>query len=314
MNRLGKEGFKALYHKHGLHRLWSFLELHVKNSIRILPKKEEEGLIGIGESKFGGSPDLPKDVDWFERKETPMAFVAQLNLDEVSAFDVDNVLPSSGILFFFYDQELDCLGYHPRDEGAAKVFYYDGEISELERKNAPKGLEHYARFNSCRLHFNSVINIPQLESSSLGIDGYDLGEEERSQLSDFEDELMEDIYSKYEDQISHEKEFDTERFDYKKFKLLGHANNAEFGSHAELICELVTNGLDCEDYSIFREAKVKELEQNANLWQLLFQVDTSSETGFHWASGGILYYWIKDVDLREKKFENTWGMIQNWSH
>ena len=71
---------------------------------------DAKGKITTGCSKFGGTPDLPRDFVWprFEgtwfdgsKKEFPLAFLAQISCKEVHPFDREGKLPSSGMLYFF---------------------------------------------------------------------------------------------------------------------------------------------------------------------------------------------------------------------
>lgn len=60
-----------------------------------------------GKSKLGGLPDLPAGTDWPRRGHKPLAFVAQLDLGEVSRYLRAPVLPTTGLLSFFYEADLD---------------------------------------------------------------------------------------------------------------------------------------------------------------------------------------------------------------
>ncbi len=55
----------------------------------------------IGESRFGGEPDLPEGSDWPDQRGVPMVFLAQLRLDELSI--QSPVIPDRGMFSFFCD-------------------------------------------------------------------------------------------------------------------------------------------------------------------------------------------------------------------
>lgn len=56
---------------------------------------------GLGESRFGGTPDLPLGMDWPLNDEgKALTFLAQINLADIPKFD-DNPLPASGWLMIF---------------------------------------------------------------------------------------------------------------------------------------------------------------------------------------------------------------------
>lgn len=56
----------------------------------------------IGETRFGGEPDLPPDVPWPLHDSEPMTFAAQIDLDSLRRFAAARELPASGLLSFFY--------------------------------------------------------------------------------------------------------------------------------------------------------------------------------------------------------------------
>lgn len=281
---MNKIELKEKFDQYKLNRVWNYLEPKIKNSIHIIPKVTNEESIDIGKSKIGGSPDLPKDFEWFKFKENPMSFLAQINLSEISDYDIDNKLPNKGILYFFYDSEQNVWGFDPKDKAGSKVFFYDGDVSELERKEKPNNLDEYSYFNSCSLNFKSSTNMLDYQSSLM--DDFTLEDEEETNYEDLIEEL-------YEDEI---------------FKLLGHSNNVQGGM--ELECELVTNGIYCGGPEGYQNPKRKKLEGNKGLWNLLFQMDSSDDIGAMWGDCGRIYYWIRENDLIERKFENSWAVLQ----
>jgi uncharacterized protein YwqG len=41
------------------------------------------------------------------------------------------------------------------------------------------------------------------------------------------------------------------------------------------------------------------------------QVDSNEQAGMHWASSGMLYYWITRSDLHAQQFGTTWLVLQS---
>lgn len=274
---------RKIFKDHNLSRIWEHLQTKIKNGIQILPSKVNENEINIGQSKLGGCPDLPKDIDWFKFNEKSMSFIAQINLEEASKFDLDNKLPKEGILYFFYDSKQEAWGFDPKDKKGSKVYYYKGEYSKLERKAKPTDLEEYSHFESCKLTFSSIASIPEFENDSLDL------------------ELNDEESDRYYDLIE-------EEFDGEIHKLLGHADIIQ--NRMELECELVTNGLYCGNSDGYNNLRAKELGKNVDLWNLLLQVDSNGESKMMWGDSGRLYFWIKDQDLKDEKFENAWVILQ----
>lgn len=79
---------------------------------------------------FGGSPKLPKDVQWPEIDGTSLCFVAQIDLTKVPQNIWSGVGPRQGQFAFFI---------HP-EELKAKVLHVDGT---LEKRSGPSPVESY---------------------------------------------------------------------------------------------------------------------------------------------------------------------------
>ncbi|MCH6259491.1 DUF1963 domain-containing protein, partial [Puniceicoccaceae bacterium K14] len=69
----------------------------------------------------------------------PQSFLAQLDLSEISQAD-SSFLPSTGYLYFFYDQEQGVWGFDPQDIGGWKVLYTEASIETFTERSAPEGL------------------------------------------------------------------------------------------------------------------------------------------------------------------------------
>jgi hypothetical protein len=96
----------------------------------------------------------------------PLWFVAQINLSEIKSFDLENLLPKEGMLYFFvrYDE--------------CRVLYYNGDYGVLQRAIASEQLLPFKQslwqnlykkkermlFESCALHFNTEYTHPSWDS------------------------------------------------------------------------------------------------------------------------------------------------------
>jgi uncharacterized protein YwqG len=58
------------------------------------------------------------------------------------------------------------------------------------------------------------------------------------------------------------------------------------------------------------DPRAKELEKNAHEWWLLLQVDSDDRASMMWADLGRVYFWIRGEDLRERRFERAWAILQ----
>ena len=57
-------------------------------------------------------------------KNRPLAFLAQINLAEASQYDRTGLLPTSGVLSFFYETVSMEWGFEPEHKGYARVYYF----------------------------------------------------------------------------------------------------------------------------------------------------------------------------------------------
>ncbi len=88
-----------------------------------------------------------------------------------------------------------------------------------------------------------------------------------------------------------------------RHRLLGHPDVVQGDMQRE--CEAVTAGL--EDWANSTE----RTQAGASDWRLLLQVDSDAVSGMEWGDVGRLYYWIRGVDLAERRFERVWGIHQS---
>lgn len=277
------EKLKNEYKKLGIIRAFNELEKFARNAIVIKQDIKDDEFIKIGSSKFGGLPDLPKNIEWFKNEITQnhMHFIAQINFSEVKKYDLQNELPNSGILYLFYDCIDMPWGYDPKDKFGKKVFYFNGDLSELERKQAPENTEI---FTATKLSFSSQIELPDYESDLIDNDK-------------FCDEEIDKIY-----------DMQYEFYKENSNKILGHSNNIQDGM--ELECELVTNGIYCGDESGYDSPRRFELEKNIANWVLLLQIDSNEETEMMWCDYGKIYLWITKQNLKERNFKDSWLILQ----
>jgi uncharacterized protein YwqG len=87
----------------GLERLAGEAERLTLPAIAIEAHAASDDDLPVGASKLGGQPDLPPDTEWPEHNGQPLGFLAQFNLAEVAPYDVESLLPRTGLLSFFYD-------------------------------------------------------------------------------------------------------------------------------------------------------------------------------------------------------------------
>ena len=138
-----------------------------KNTIKMC-MKDVENVIAKGTSKIGGFPDLPPEIpyptmsgysckrgDDTERYEkSAMQLVAQINLADIADLDIENKLPHTGILYFFWSGEIDSIHQtnkwvesvadDPENSAYHKVIWYNGDLSNLKRTEPP--VPYYSKY------------------------------------------------------------------------------------------------------------------------------------------------------------------------
>lgn len=93
-------------------KLIAMLKELARNEIRIA-YHDEGAILSACTSKIGGRPAVPDGFIWprylgesFDNiiKERPLSFMVQFNLEEIKAYDTENLLPKKGMLSFFMNR------------------------------------------------------------------------------------------------------------------------------------------------------------------------------------------------------------------
>ena len=56
--------------------------------------------------------------------------------------------------------------------------------------------------------------------------------------------------------------------------------------------------------------RYKKAEATQYDWRLLMQIDTDDDADMMWGDAGMIYFWIRDQDLRARRFDKTWMIFQ----
>jgi uncharacterized protein YwqG len=279
----------------GLSRVAAQLEQLALPSIHMVSVRAQENSLPLGVSRLGGLPDLPPDTAWPTWKNIPLAFIVQINLAEVHPLESMDLLPTSGMLYFFYDADHVPVGYDPAWRGGWQVLYYDGELSRLQRVPVPTALlekeptwmpkgQHYA---TCTLMFSLEMTLPPVNSTY--VDALKLSRQERHAYWN--------VLSMLEQRTS-----------APLHRLLGHPDALQGDMQTE--SQLVSHGLYLGNGWPEDRARVEQLLSGAYDWRLLLQLDTDPEAEMLWGIEGRCYFWIQAEALRKHHFENAWFIMQ----
>lgn len=283
---LTREKLLELLEQHGLsHRADEILS-QCKPSIHLtLGYGVDEADIPIGVSKMGGSPDVPPDFVWPEWNGIPLTFIAQFRLSDVKPYDVEDLLPEQGMLYFFFEK---WVYYHKIRElyksphGPYNILYHENETTPLAHVEHPVALSPYQVYTfdvrrvepyiACPVEFEYELTLPSLETTKLRPENDENGKETW------------DWYFAVE-----------ENYANPKHRLLGNETDIQTNYR-----------MRHDSHSVWKLGEFTD-------WTLLVQVDTDDSSnrkerkpGFSWADMGLIYVWINKNDLKAHNFDRVW--------
>jgi len=131
-------------------------------SIRLIAQFPSDGqTLRVGGCRIGGLPDLPEGVKWprlsaalkseptgLQCEDEPLWFLMQVDLSEVASADGANLLPKSGMLYFFFHwHEAE----RPEVPDAGLVLFCNDSKQRLHRTEAPADLHSAGHFQGFEL-------------------------------------------------------------------------------------------------------------------------------------------------------------------
>jgi len=279
-----KTGVQATFVTAGLSRLLKDLDSIARPSIRLLTTPVDESTLAPGTSKIGGVPDLPSGVPWPECHGLPQSFIAQIRLADIGPYDAENLLPHTGMLWFFYDAQQQTFGDNPTDKGCWCVLFRK-ELTGLQRTPPPAPLPTSSQFKACSMKFANEITLSQYPK--LDVANFDWTDEEQQKY-----ETLLSTFPSPEDRaaIHH--------------RLLGNPDTLQ--DDMRLQCQLVSHGITDDS-----DPRASEVAKGTMDWHLLLQIDSDEHAGMRWGNAGMLYYWVKRDDLHAQHFDATWLVLQS---
>jgi uncharacterized protein YwqG len=281
-----RENIRKLITEAGFGEFEDYLMKHARPSIRAYAQRtEDENIIPIGNSKIGGRPDLPQHMGWVTVDKTKeekgsLPFIAQFKLEDIKPYDEENILPDTGILYFFADP-FEVHSY----VNFGRVIYFDGDPALLERKEFPEDIPayqpgHIDRYYPCTTEFVSEVN--------LSFEVMDKGNFSKYP----ENKTWEDLVN-----LSYSASYPPRGLTVNR--LLG--CNYDVPGDMQLECQLITDVGDP-----FRASSAERLkaEQKKDDWQLLFQMGSDDNAGMMWSDAGTICFYIRQEDLSNRNFDN----------
>jgi uncharacterized protein YwqG len=223
--------------------------------------------------RLGGTPRLAGGVDWPTWQGRPLSFLAELDLAAISAFDSGLNLPTEGMLSFFVDYEEQPWGFQAEDFGGWRVIH--GSAAD-PRRTAPDGAESFIEIE---LSGRQTFTLPD-RWEDIAVAWWP-GKPAGSSISPMPEELHDPL------------EAYCEAIDGPGWP---DATNHRVGGWPSLVqnpfwqdCRLRSGGTD---------------------WSLLFQIDSDEDAGWMWGDVGMLYFAVRESDLRQQRFDDAWMVLQ----
>lgn len=243
---------------------------------------DKENYSHTGNSRVAGDPDLPSGFSWPMTEEgVPMSFIAQFNLDELHQLDIQQLLPATGMLYYF-------MGDIDQASNIAHKVVYIADKTALQRTPPPGTtvLEEGGRFKGYQLQAAASIMPPNYTYVDYNL------------LSNDEMDGLEDLCNHLTDGIG---------------RIGGYAD----GQHADHAIETAMYMVAGREYdyspanarkTLLQHFKGDEqaVEDTLNDIHLLFQVDSDNEVGFCWWDAGCIQFFMSRKDMKAAQFDRTY--------
>ncbi len=249
------------------------IESLIQSAILLRTSPIDEAQLHLGQSKLGGSPDLPPDWTYPHFNGKPLAFLAQINLAEIPISLPKTSLPATGILYFFsvFGWQDKLGGSHvelpwqlSKEPNFSQVLYFNGTPSVLKRQLAPSGIK---TFKSASVNFTHILSLPR---------AYEYARDPVLMNLDWTAEEFERFDNVYSD------------FNFIMTRKLGFTPNHKLLGYCDPIQAPIT-------------------QSNT---RLLCQIASDNYTEMMWADGGIIYFTISQSDLENQNFTTVYSDMQ----
>ena len=256
-------------------------------AIRLATWPIDEKNLKTGASKYGGSADLPRGMQWPawtnpQGERRPMIFFVQVDLaDAAKAAPAPLGLPDSGLLSFFADYSVDgvegIMGlYSYEQKGIAVIHSQAG--TELQRMKSPVNPQPSA----------ALAMIPMWTWAHEAQEGMRLSREEYEAL-----DVLEQTYEGEILKLAGQWRLDG------RHQLGGHANFIQHPVEEEVV--QTTNG--CFDAGNFDHAKWEASKDQVKDWRLILQIDSDDTLDLMWGDAGMLYWAARREDAAAGRWD-----------
>jgi hypothetical protein len=159
-HRRQREAIFALAERHGLGARRDDLADLLRPAVGLRTREITDADWAVGATRVGGEPDLPLDLPWPVGAEGPLLFVLQVDLALVAPLDLEERLPSDGLLSVFAD---------PFAEDV-RVLHHEPGVA-LARRATPADSQR-PPFRACGVEVQAELHLPPPDSAFMdGADG-----------------------------------------------------------------------------------------------------------------------------------------------
>lgn len=227
--------------------------------------------VAVGASKVGGVPDLPPGEAWPLDKGVPMQFLAQLNCREIAEYQSLTGLPADGVLQFYQS-----------DHGNESRVRFFPPGTNLGAAVVPELIQSQklllAEFG---IEFGMLPTIPHYETDIY----------KSLHLSEEDDELLAETRACLNAEI--------QKAQHGLHQIGGYPDAVQGDVFTEV-----------EYYAAGKKQSWDEAAARAHHWLLLLQFDTDGDLDVMWGDAGMIYFCIREDDLRAGRFENVHSTTQ----
>lgn len=210
--------------------------------------------------------------------------------------DSARLLPSGGLLAFFYELEEQPWGYDPKNLSFFKVSYFP-EGTELFSTARPEHRLNSPPLSEMGVELWAALSLPTHGSRAWGRLSKQITKPGIALNFSAFDELSQAVFRAAAPTPVG-----------PRHKLGGHSDNIQ--NDMQLEAQLVMNGLYCGDASGYGDPRRPALEKTCENWLLLLQINSDETVNFMWGDLGMLYFWVQESDRVRRDFSRTWMTLQ----
>ncbi|WP_248360577.1 YwqG family protein [Anaeromyxobacter oryzae] len=234
---------------------------------------------GPASTQLGGAPHLPSDVPWPAGPDRPLSFLAELDLAALHARAPEAAagLPSDGLVLLFYDVDAMPWGFEPADRERFAVLHVPAGAPP---RTAPEGATVFPTRRLAPVPVRVLPMAEELPGPAFAGDGAD------------------------EAYIAHALALSAE----PDHRVRGFAGWIQSDAREE--AALTASGFPTGSPAQVDAARRSAGALRPEAWRLLLQLDSDPLARFEWGDAGRLYLLARDEDVRERRFDRTWLVLQ----